>query len=197
MVIKNVKNIDELDDVLNFIHSIFPPDLSGANGAYKYSRDFWIDRMNELPELLLYAKCGAIICASVFAWNDNGNITVACCGVDSKYRGKGIGRALMSETEKRVKSLGFHGIALGSVENAERFYEKLGYTGTLLIQSEKDSIEDLKSLNTKYEVIATGVYDAAINQVYLRLPAADRDLQRKYKEIFPESYTQMVYGKQF
>jgi GNAT superfamily N-acetyltransferase len=194
MVIDNVKNLDELEFVLQFVYTIFP---ELEDGGYKYTRDFWAEMLGKLPELLLYAKDGDKICGSVFAWDDNGGITVAHCSVDSAYRGKGVGKALMLEIENRAKALGYHGIALGSVESAEGFYEKLGYTGSLLIQSEEYSIDELKSLNDKYEVIYTNVYDGTVNQVCLRLPRPDREFQRKYEEAFPGCSTQMIFGKQF
>ena len=195
MDIDNVKNIDELDSVLQLVYDLFPQLVD--NDEYRYSRNFWIEKMSELPELLLYAKDGSTICGSVFAWVDNGAVTIGPCCVDNAYRGKGVGSALMIEVEKRVKDLGYRGMTLGAVEGAEGFYEKLGYTGSLLIQSRKHSIDELKSLNKKYEVIGTNVYDGTINQVWLRLPAIDRELQRKYEETFPGCYTQMVFGKTF
>lgn len=194
MIIDNVKNIQELNSVLQMVYSIFPQ-LEG--GEYRYSRNFWIEKMNELPELLLYAKEGDTICGSVFAWIDNSEVTVAHCCVNNAFRGKGVGKALMIEVEKRVKELGYHSIALGSVEGAERFYEKLGYTGSLLIQSEIHSIDELKSLNQSYEVIYTNVYDGTVNQVCLRLPFVDREFQRMYEKELPGCYTQMVFGKRF
>lgn len=192
MYIDNVKNSDELEAVLKLVNAIFP---WIQNFGYKYSHDFWDERLNDLPESLLYAKDGDTICGSVFAWSDNGGITIGHCCVDSTYRGKGVGKALILEAEKRVKALGYQGITLGSLESAEGFYEKLGYTGSLLVQSEKHSIDELKSINTKYEVINTNVYDGTINQIYLRLPIADRTLQRKYEESLPGCNTQMIYGK--
>lgn len=190
--IDNVKNADELIAVLDFVYSIFPQIKDG-----KYSYDFWKQKLNELPELLLYAKDGDEICGSVFAWDDNGGITIAHCCVGKAHRGKGIGKALMIEAENRIKALGYHSIALGSVEGAEGFYEKLGYKGALLIQSEKNSIDELKSFNKKYEVIYTNVYDGTINQVCLKIPFYDREFQRKYEEAFPGCSTQIVFGKNF
>jgi len=194
MMIDNVKTIEELDAVLQLVFSIFP---QVTDGTYKYSRDFWIDKLNELPELLLYAKDGDKVCGFVLAWNDHGTITAATVGIDKEYRGQGIGKALMLELERRVKALGYHGIALGAGEGAEGFYEKLGYKGSLLIQSEKYSIDELKALNTEYEVLYTNVYEGKINQVCLRLPKIDRELQRKYESTFPGCSTQMVFGKEF
>ncbi|HEY8349375.1 MAG TPA: GNAT family N-acetyltransferase [Clostridia bacterium] len=194
MIIDNVKSLNDLESVLELVNSIFP---QLENGECKYSRDFWIEKMHERPELLLCARDGGVICGTVLAWIDNGAVTVATCCVDAAYRGKGIGKALMLEVEKRAKALGYHGIALGAAEGAEGFYEKLGYQGSLLIQSEKHSIDELKSFNTKYEVIYTNIYDGTVNQVCLRLPSIDREFQRKYEEAFPGCSTQMVFGKTF
>jgi hypothetical protein len=97
--------------------------------------------------------------------------------------------------EKRALGHGVNHLGLGAVESAEGFYQKLGYTGTLLIQSEKHSIGELLSLNDNYTVKGTSVYGGTVNQVYLDLPAADRELQRKYENTLPGCYTQMVFGK--
>ncbi|HOJ46639.1 MAG TPA: GNAT family N-acetyltransferase [Bacillota bacterium] len=194
MLIDNVKTLAELDSVMDLVFSVFPYLPTDDN---KYSLSFWAGKMNELPELLLYAKDGEVICGSVFAWVDNGGVTVAHCCVAPAYRGQGIGRDLMLEIERRVKALGYHSIVLGSVEGAERFYEKLGYKGSLLIQSEDHSIDQLLSLNDKYEVIYTNVYEGTVNQVCLRLSSPDRELQRLYEKTFPSCTTQMVFGKSF
>jgi GNAT superfamily N-acetyltransferase len=199
IAIGNVKDIGELNAVLEAVKTIFP-DQVDLEGGGKYSREFWTDRLGERPELLLYAKAGGKICGSVFAWEDGGSITIAHCGVLKEYQKQGIGRALVAETEKRAKILGYGGIALGSAEEAEGFYEKLGYTGSLLIQSDKHSVDELKSLNEReknYEVLWTNVYEGTINQVCLKVPAADRELQRSYENAFDSCWTQMTYGKNF
>ena len=194
MDIDNVRTTEELDSVLQFVYEIFP---QLNNDEYRYSCSFWIEKLSELPELLLYARDGSTICGSVFGWVSNGGVTVGHCGVDSAYRSKGVGSALMLELEKRAKDLGHHRITLGAVEEAEGFYEKLGYTGSLLVQSEEHSVDELKSVNKSYEVIVTNVYDGTVNQVWLRLPSIDRELQRKYEQALPGCYTQMTYGKTF
>lgn len=194
MLIDSVKNLNELESVLQLVYNIFP---HLKYEEYRYNFDFWADKLKELPELLLYARDGDVVCGSVFAWDDNGGITVAHCCVDKAYRGKGIGKALMVEIEKRVKDLGYPGITLGSVEGAEEFYEKLGYKGTLLIQSDMHSIDELKSFNKKYQVLHTNVYDGTINQLFLNLPFCDREFQLKYEKAFPGCSSQMIYSKNF
>lgn len=194
MIIDNIKNVDELNKVWDFVTTIFPVLMTGE---YKYSRDFWAEMASRLPELLIYAKEGEQVCGAVLAWDDGGSITVGICCVAAGQRGKGIGKAMMLELEKRVRSLGYGGIALGAVEDAEGFYYKLGYSGCLLVQSETHSIEELLSLNPGYEVIATNVYDGTINQIYLNVTTPDHDIQRRYEERYPGCSTQMVFGKRF
>ncbi|MCL2772944.1 MAG: GNAT family N-acetyltransferase [Oscillospiraceae bacterium] len=200
MIIDNVKNIDELNAVLDVVQKIFPKSVIDLDGDGKYNRNFWIEKFNEHPELLLYAKIDGEICGSVFAWEDNGDITVGHCGVLNEYQKQGVGKALMLETENRVKNLDFHGISLGSAESAEGFYEKLGYTGALLIQSDTHSIEELKFMNEReknYDIIWTNIYEGTINQICLRVPISDREFQRKYETAFDNCWTQMIYGKNF
>jgi len=44
MIIDNVKKLDELDSVLRLANSCFQ---LPENGEYRYSRDFWTEKMNE------------------------------------------------------------------------------------------------------------------------------------------------------
>lgn len=98
--------------------------------------------------------------------------------------------------EKRAIAHGVHSLSLGAVESAEGFYEKLGYTGTLLIQSEKHNVDELLSLDTVYAVRFTNVYEGSVNQVCLELPEADRALQRQYEDTFDGCHTQMMFWKE-
>jgi GNAT superfamily N-acetyltransferase len=55
--------------------------------------------------------------------------------VDKKYRGRGIGSELMKWTIERVKEHGAHVVQLTthrSRDDAHRFYERLGFSGSLL-----------------------------------------------------------------
>lgn len=192
MDIDYVKNIDELDAVLQLVRDIFP---QLDNGEYRYSRDFWVEQMNATPELILYIKDGPTLCGAVLACVGERSVTIGHCCVDPAYRHQGVGSTLIREAEKRIKNLGHNNITLGSIEGAEGFYEKLGYTGSLLIQSQKHSIDELKSLNKTYKIIGTNVYDETVNQLWLQVPAIDRNIQQKYEKTFPGCDTQMIYGK--
>ena len=95
----------------------------------------------------------------------------------------------------REKALGVHLLELGSAEAAEEFYAKLGYTGQLLIQSQKHTIDELLSLNPGYPIVFTNIYDSTVNQVCLKLPQADRALQKLYETTFDDCYTQTMFWK--
>lgn len=123
------------------------------------------------PELMLYVEVEDEVIATVLSFlENNGNITIGMVATNEKYRKKGIAKKLMLMIEKRAKELGVHLIALGSAETAEGFYTKLGYTGQLLIQSQKHTIEELLTLNPGYPIAFTNIYDGDINQVCLKLP---------------------------
>jgi GNAT superfamily N-acetyltransferase len=144
-VIKSVPNKQELKNALAFGARIFggEPDFGYAN----YS-----DEMISISgDLLIFAKYDGEVVGIVFGHiEDNGNMTVGPVAVDERFRKQGVAREMMSLIEKRAKDHGVHLITLGAVETVDGFYAKLGYTGSLLIQSEHHSIEELLSLNTKY-----------------------------------------------
>ena len=100
---------------------------------------------------------------------------------DVRFRKHGIARELMLLLKKRALGHGINHLGLGAVESAEGFYQKLGYTGTLLVQSEKHGIEELLSINEKYPVIRTSVYDGTVNQVFLDLRSSDRKFDDNMK----------------
>jgi GNAT superfamily N-acetyltransferase len=193
MKIDCIKNNTELNNVLKFVKGTFSEIIDLPETIYNY--DFWIKKVDEKSDLLLFASDEGEIIASVFAWIDNNNVTIGHLCVDKNYRNKNIGMELMIEIESRIKNLGFKLITLGSLESAEGFYEKIGYTGSLLIQSEKTSIDELLSLNKKYKVAWTNIYDGKINQICLTLTEPDRDLQKKYEETFWGCNTQMIFQK--
>jgi GNAT superfamily N-acetyltransferase len=195
MEIECIKNGTELNNVLKFIKETFSVIIDFPENIYVYNYDFWIKLVNEKSNLLLFISDNDKIIASAFAWIDNNNAVMGPLCVDKNYRNKSIGKELIGEIEKRVKNLGYTSITIGSLENAEGFYMKMGYAGSLLIQSEKTSIDNLLSLNKKYKVAWTNIYDGKINQICLSLTEPDRDLQKKYEETFLGCNTQMIFQK--
>ena len=192
--IKHVTTEQELDAVLAFDKRVFG--LPSERHSPAYSREKWVERMKTHGDLMLYAELDGEVIAIVFGRIENNRIiTVGPVAVDERYRKHGIARELMLLLEKRALGHGIHHLGLGAVESAEGFYQKLGYTGNLLVQSEKHSIEELLSLSKKYPVKSTNVYEGTVNQVLLDLPFPDRELQRRYENTLPGCYTQMVFEK--
>ena len=193
--IKHVICERELDQTLDFEKKVFGHPSETNSPAY--SRDKWVERMNSpYNDLMLYAESDSIVVGIVFGRLENErSITVGPVAVDESCRKSGIARKMMYLLEERARAHEIYHLGLGAVESAEGFYQKLGYTGTLLIQSEIQSVDELLTLNPGYTVTHKGVYDGTVNQVFLDLPVPDRVLQRKYENNLKGCYTQMVFGK--
>jgi predicted N-acetyltransferase YhbS len=193
--IKQVTTERELDDTLAFYKKVFEVTSECYNPAY--SREKLLKQINSsYNNLLLYAESDNEVIGIVFGRVENGTgIIVGPVAVDERFRKHGIARELMLLLEKHSLVHGIHRLTLGAVESAEGFYQKLAYTGTLLIQSDKHSIDEILALNCKYQVINTNVYDGIVNQVYLNLPVPDREFQRKCENTLQGCNTQMIFGK--
>ena len=193
--IKHVTGEKELDEALEFSRKIFGENHTGLGDRENAKRE-WLGRMGQNGDLLLYAESGGEVVGIVFgSIGDDGNATAGIVAVDERLRNRGVAREMMLLFEERAKAHGVHVIGLGAAQSAEGFYAKLGYTGSLLVQSEKHSIEELLALNTKYAVNYTRVHDGTINQINLALTEADRDLQRRYEATLPGCCTQMMFWK--
>ena len=202
MNIQNVKTIEELDEIFKLKKILYSNpriDVDGDENE-KYSRKWWIVQFNRNPELLLYAKDGDKICGFIFGWEDGGSITIGSDKVLEEYKDTGLHEALFIEIEKRVKKLGYNGVVLGIEEGEEEFYAKLGYTGQMLIQSEKHSVDELKNYleslgNKNWELRNTNIYDGYINQLWLNVSILDKELKKKFEEDLGDCWTQIIVGK--
>ncbi len=145
---------------------------------------------------MLYATIDNKIIGFAFGRVDiNDTITIGPVGVDSNYRNMGIAKEMVLEIEKNAITHNIYSIILGAVESAEGFYAKLDYKGSLLIQSQIHSMEELLSLNNKYNIEFTNIYDGKVNQLCLELEKPDRELQKEYEIKLNGSYTQMIFSK--
>lgn len=188
--IKYAASERDLDRALSLAEKIL-----GEHGGTG-DRSAWLKRMNTHPELLLYAEAEGELAGIVFSHLEgNGNVTVGIVAVDERFRKREIAKKLMLAAEEQALWLGAPLIALGSVGSAEGFYEKLGYTGQLLIQSERHSVEELAARNPGYPVAFTNIYDGNIHQLCLRLEKPDRALQRLYETVFDDCHTQTMFWK--
>lgn len=194
-VIKNVLTKEELKKTFELFTSIFRG-MPVVNNP-EYSIEKWEERMKNHGELMLYASVDSEVIGIVFGRaNDDCSITMGPVGVHENYRKSGVAKEMVLLLEERALQHGIHTINLGAVESAESFYSKLGYKGSLLIQSQVHSIEQLLSLNNnRYKVKFTNIYEGKVNQVCLELREPDRELQKEYEKIFLGCYTQMMYSK--
>ncbi|MEG2290508.1 MAG: GNAT family N-acetyltransferase [Clostridium sp.] len=193
-LIKNVSSKEELEKTFDFFKMIFigMPVVDNP----EYSLEKWEERMKKHGDLMLYASLGSEVIGIVFGRiNDNCSITMGPVAIHEDYRSIGIAKEMIVLLEERAIHYGVKSINLGAVESAERFYTKLGYIGSLLIQSQIHSIDQLLSLNNRHKVEFTNIYDGKVSQVCFELAEPDRDLQKEYEAVFPGCYTQMIYCK--
>lgn len=199
MTIENVKNITELNEVLEFANSIYPKPYIDFDGDNHYSRNFWKKQLDKNPEMLLYTKDGDKICGVILGFSDDGRfVTVGGDGTTGEYKNKGIHEALFVEIEKRAKTFGYQGICLGIGEGEEEFYAKLGYIGKTLIQSEKHNIDTLQKFNEQhknYEITGTSVYEGHINQLWLNASLLDKELKKEYENELGDCWVQVIVSK--
>jgi len=59
---------------------------------------------------------------------DAGQIQMRQVVVDDRFKGRGIGRAMVKHSEDLARKLGFKEMSLHARETAVPFYERLGYT---------------------------------------------------------------------
>ena len=192
--VNQVRNKTELKIVFDYILKILPKIDSTNN---KYTLEFWENSLQNTPELLLFIQEEHVPIGFAFGWVENDKVTLAHLGVDLLYRGKGLGEMLVNEFEKNVKKIGYDQINLGSLNGKEGFYSKLGYKGTLLVQSEKHSIEYLMSLDGGENVVATNIYEGYVNQIFVHVSSINyEEMKDKYMKKFPGCYGIIMFSKQ-
>jgi len=194
MNIDHVKSVEELDELAEFFNIVYPK-------LPPFDKQGWSERWSKTPELLLYARDNDKICAATLAGSgESEKHFVVYEGILEDYWNTGIFEALFIELEKRAKKLGYTNIFVAIADGQEEFYAKLGYTGQMLIQSEKHSIDDLKnflaSLNNKNaEISHERIHDGYINQIWLNVPILDKGLKKQFEEILGDCWTQIIVGK--
>ena len=199
MNIANVKTIEELYEIGEFFKTVYPNhDFSSSIQNWT---ERWTDNFNRNPELLLYARDGDKICAAALTgFGEGEKHCVVDEGVLDGYWNTGIFEALFIELEKRAKKLGITNIFIAIGESQEEFYAKLGYTGQMLIQSEKHSVDDLKNFlaglnNKNAEFSHDRIHDGYINQIWLNVPIMDKNLKKQFEEVLGDCWTQIIVGK--
>ncbi|MBA8795943.1 ribosomal protein S18 acetylase RimI-like enzyme [Friedmanniella endophytica] len=83
------------------------------------------------PGLLAMACAGEEVVGCVAS---DGVDVITVVAVRDSWRGRGVGRRLLQETEGLLAARGADRVTLGSVDEALAFYRRCGYTGRWLIQ---------------------------------------------------------------
>lgn len=111
---------NELESIFSFHENIF---------NVGFDLESLEKRLETHLKLLVYAETDGF-CALSFL-EDNGNVAVEeAMAVDNRFGKYGIASALLREAEKQAAiKLGSHLIARNSIEEAEGFQQKCGYTG--------------------------------------------------------------------
>jgi GNAT superfamily N-acetyltransferase len=189
--IKNVTNESELERVLAFNQGIF-----AGIGRPTFHKDFWLPRMKNDADLMLYAEYKKEVVGLVFGYvEENQSITVAMVATDARYHHRGIASSLLEELGKRVLAKGHHFIVLGAAETAEEFYIKCGYVPHLFIIGKPPlTLEQMRSLNDRHPEAWT-YDDGKVIRLCLLTPQIDKELQRKYDVTFPQCSTQTLFTK--
>ena len=123
--------------------------LKAGKSDLKRTQSFWFTQRRTAL---------SIGCALSFL-EDNGNVAVEeAMAVDNRFGKYGIASALLREAEKQAAiKLGSHLIARNSIEEAEGFQQKCGYTGyfesrckSTLFKSCQRLIPDIRWLSRTY-----------------------------------------------
>ena len=122
--LRTVRSPDELVDTYLAIGRQFSPPFRTGDRRL----DQPLDRFVTDRELMLCVERGGTLKGGVIAFGDD-VVTVRDIGVDADVRGLGLGRRLLETVEAVARRRGARAVALGAVDDARGFYERLGYRG--------------------------------------------------------------------
>ncbi len=97
--------------------------INEQNFPYDYD-----EKDNTATHIVMYSDKTAVACCRYFPIDTNGTFTLGRFAVKKELRGKGLGKILLEETEKLIKSDGGKQIAISAQLHAKDFYSKQGYT---------------------------------------------------------------------
>ena len=114
------QNTGQLEDCFSVRQEVFVEEQG-------FIREF--DDTDKTAYHLLGTADGAPV-ATARLFQQNGQWTVGRICVRKPFRGKGLGRVLLTEVEHKARELGASYLYLDAQVRAEGFYKKLGYCST-------------------------------------------------------------------
>ena len=192
MEIQTVENEETLRRVFDFGDLILN---YTALGHTVYNWEFWTEQFRRNPHLLLYAQRQGELVGAVCGWvGQDNNVTVGMVAVAEAHRRQGIGKSLMDELVRRVKSAGHRTVALGASKEAEGFYLRCGFYPTLFLQSRRHSLSELRARNKGYRELWAVESDAnGWAKLMLKTPVIDEELTTRYDEEIEDCVPQTVF----
>lgn len=162
--IANITTGKQLKRAIDFVFEVFGPEEIDVRPEQYYQR--WIGRMELYKDLFFYAELDGKIIAVAFAWQQHEQISVGPIATAANFRRRGLARKMMLLQEKAAAARGIRTLALEAALGTEAFYEKMGYTAIVDIDSKFHSLEQLHSLNTKYEL--KDIFEADESRPFLK-----------------------------
>jgi ribosomal protein S18 acetylase RimI-like enzyme len=121
-----------LDELINVQNEIFMDYIMPMKSSKQFFLEFLNSVGGELGNVLVASVKGHMV-GYVNPVIDGREGWIGGLGIVPAYRGKGIGKTLMSAAEDFCRSRGVTGVSLEVIEGnvkAQRLYEKLGYVAT-------------------------------------------------------------------
>lgn len=192
--IKTLSDSNTLLAAYTFYTEVFKDKSDITNPIYSY--DAWLKRMDSDSDLLIYASLQDRVIGIAFGrLTDPTTVIIGPVAVNDLYKRNGIARFMLEKLETNAKSKGVKKLTLGALKDGEGLYKRLAYEGYLLIQSEKDSIDEILEHKGDYQVKNTNRYNDQVNQVCLFIDDDYKALQGIYEEHCPNAYLMMYYEK--
>ena len=166
--IGSIQTPQELDHAWHFLLQIFPSLETG-----RPSPRFFRERLAAQSPMMLTAKREQQIAGVALGHMDgDGPGTVDHLAVAAAVRGRGLGRALLAALESGARSLGVRQLTLGSIDEAEGFYQRCGYQGRLLLQFVSPARRDeIAPLFAGFALLETHWQD--VPQLWVQTPRVD------------------------
>lgn len=139
-------------------------------------------------------KEGAITGAAL-GYDKGNRVFIAIIAVSPEEQRKGIGSKILKEIEKRAREENKDKVYLGARGQAEKFYQKQGYSGKLFIQIRKDNLpENFNQIKEEYN-IDKEFEDEEYVKITIKTQGLNKKLQEQAEKAFNTENTLYLFQK--